>query len=70
MTNVIKADFGQRHLEEDLEPIMSSLIDVFIEHFGEEAGLQLSLGICASLNNLSEKLEKEINGREARNSGS
>ncbi len=63
MTNVITADFGQRHLEEDLEPIMSSLIDVFIEHFGEEAGLKLSLGICASLNNLSEKLEKEINGR-------
>ena len=53
MTNVITADFGQRHLEEDLEPIMSNLIDVFIEHFGEEAGLQLSLGICASLNNLS-----------------
>ena len=55
--------FGQRHLEEELEPVMSNLIDVFIEHFGEEAGLQLSLGICASLNNLSEKLEKEINGR-------
>ena len=43
MTNVITADFGQRHLEEDLEPIMSNLVDVFIEHFGEEAGLQLSL---------------------------
>lgn len=65
MTNVIKAEFGQRHLEEDLEPVMSNLIDVFIEHFGEEAGLQLSLGICASLNNLSEKLEKEINGRRS-----
>jgi len=63
MTNVIKADFGQRHLEEDLQPIMNGLVDVFIEHFGEEAGLQLSLGVCASLNNLSENLEKEINGR-------
>ena len=63
MTNVKKADFGQRHLEEYLQPIINRLVDVFIEHFGEEAGLQLSLGVCASLNNLSENLEKEINGR-------
>ena len=63
MTNVIEAEFGKRHLEEDLEPVMRNLVNVFCEHFGQEAGLQLSLGVCASLNNLSEKLEKELNGR-------
>ena len=63
MTKVIKADFGQKHLEEDLGPVMDRLVNVFIEHFGEKAGLELALGVCASLDNLSEKLQKEINGR-------
>ena len=63
MSNVITADFGQKHLEEDLQPIMMDLVQCFIDHFGEEPGQQLALGICASLNNLSEQLEQEINGR-------
>tara|TARA_R110002020_G_scaffold110708_3_gene255763 strand:- start:4843 stop:5052 length:210 start_codon:yes stop_codon:yes gene_type:complete len=63
MNNVIEAQFGKRHLEDDLQPVMDSLVNVFCEHFGQDVGLQLSLGVCASLNNLSDKLEKEINGR-------
>ena len=63
MSNVISADFGKRHLEEDLQPIMMDLVQCFIDHFGEESGKQLALGICASLNNLSDQLEKELNGR-------
>ena len=62
MTNVISADFGKRHLEEDLQPIMMDLVQCFMDHFGEEPGKQLALGVCASLNNLSEQLEKELNG--------
>ena len=57
MSNVITADFGQKHLEEDLQPIMMDLVQCFIDHFGEEPGKQLALGICASLNNLSVQLE-------------
>ena len=63
MSNIISADFGKRHLEEDLQPIMMDLVQCFIDHFGEEPGKQLAHGVCASLNNLSEQLEKELNGR-------
>ena len=43
MTNVITADFGQRHLEEDLEPVMSNLIDVFIDILGRKLGYSYHL---------------------------
>ena len=63
MSNVISADFGKRHLEEDLQPIMMDLVQCFMDHFGEGPGKQLALGVCTSLNNLSDQLEKELNGR-------
>ena len=69
MSNVISADFGQRHLEEDLQPIMIDLVQCFIDHFGEGPGKQLAHGVCASLNNLSEQLEKELNGGTSPRSG-
>ena len=58
MGNVIEADFIQRKLDEDLQPIMLSLVDCLYSHYGEEAGELLAFGISTSLRSIADEIEK------------
>ena len=57
MGNVIEADFTQRRLDEDLQPIMISLVECLYSHYGEEAGELLALGISTSLRSIADDIE-------------
>ena len=57
MGNVIEADFTQRKLDEDLQPIMLALVDCLYSHYGEEAGELLALGISTSLRSIADDIE-------------